>query len=307
MKEQRAEDDKDDDGEAVGGGGDILVVEFAEHVVHVVLQRIDGLVRVGAADEVDLLEDLEGVDPREHEHEKGAGHHHGQRDGERLAEKARALQTGVFIQGLGDGLQRRQKDDHGKAEVFPHEHEDDRHAQRRPLQPGNARKPQRRDQTVDDAAIIEQHQPDQQHRRGGHQIGHEDAVAEERPAGFQAVQEHGDDEGQRPHQRRADQRQFQRVFQPQQEHLVFPDVYVVLQADKGVFITAVGEAVIDAADERHDVEQRQADEARQQVEKRRALAGKHVSCLPRAADARVSYFATCPRASSSAICRPRPR
>ncbi len=173
-------------------------------------------------------------------------------------QKPAPSQPRVFIQRLGDGLQRRHEDDHGEAQILPYEKQDDGHAQLRALQPDDPRKAQPAEHAVDHAAVIEQQKPDQQHGRRGHQIRKQNAVSEERAVGAQPVQQRRDDEGQHPHQRRADQREDHGVLQAQQKHGVFPDIDIVGQPDEGILIAAVRQAVPYAPDEGDDVEQHQS-------------------------------------------------
>ena len=116
--------------ERIKAGGHVLIIELLEHVVHIVLQRINRVVRICARDEIDLFENLERIDPRQHEHQKRRRRNQRQRNAESAGHKSRALQRRILIQRLRNGLQRRQKDDEAEAQIFPEEHQHDRQAQR---------------------------------------------------------------------------------------------------------------------------------------------------------------------------------
>ena len=90
----------------------------------------------------------------------------------------------------------------------------------------------------------------------------------------QSIELHCNDERQQPHCGRANQRQLHRVLQAQHKHFVFPDIDIVGQSHKFIFVAAIGNAVIYAAKKGHNVEQQQSEHRRQQKQIQRFFARK---------------------------------
>ena len=230
------------------------------------LEGIDALRGIGAADKIHFLENLEGIDHRQHKHQKRGGQNLRQRNGPFAPEPSGALQAGIFVEGFRHGLQRGGEDNHAEAKVFPDVKQHDGHAQRRSLQPENAVKAQRHHQPVDRSPIIEQDQPDDEHGGRRHQIGHEQRIAVKGAARDGLAQHARQQKGKHENDRRAQKRQLDGVFQPQLKHLVLPHAQVVVKAHEAVVDGAVGQAEPYAPHEGHQVKGQKPQQARQQIE-----------------------------------------
>ena len=156
----------------------ILIFQAGELVVHEVLQGINRVGRVRAADEVDFLEDFERIHPRQHEHKERRRHNLREGDAERLRPPARAFQCRVFIQRGMHRRQRRREQHNREPDVLPDIQQHNRHAECVTLQPQHALHPQRRHHAVDNAAVVEHQRPNQQHGRGRHQVWQQQNVSE---------------------------------------------------------------------------------------------------------------------------------
>ena len=230
------------------------------------LEGVDALGGIGAADKVHFLENLEGVDHGQHKHQKRGGQDLGQRDRPLAPEPAGALQAGVFIQGLRHGLQRGGENNHAEPKVFPDIEQHNGHTQGCAFQPEDAVKAHCRHQTVDRPAVVKENEPDDQHGSRGHQIGHEQGVAVEGAACDGLAQHARQQKGKHENHRSAQKRQFDGVFQTQLKHLILPHAQIVVKAHEAVVDGAVGQAEPYAPYKGHQVKGQQAYKTRQQIE-----------------------------------------
>ena len=219
------------------------------------LQHVDAVVGMGAADEEDLPEALKGVDQGEDHGKEDTVPHLGCGDVQEFLPSAGAVQGRGVIVVFWNGHQTGQQQDHAVARVFPEvqqHHDPEREVGIQQVINGQAQSVK---SLIDHTALCEQqlHQQHRTHHR--HDVRQQEDGLQRGVLLHLVFQQQGDGIGHDEDQRQGDHQEFQGIAVGQPEDVVVQHVHIVFQADPAAGVAAaLGQGVGNDQEKGNEVE-----------------------------------------------------